>query len=405
MRPPSIGQSGQLEQPALDQPQIQSDPNTLLQRLRQPQEPQTAGFELARDVKQTISENKLHPVNSLDSSVYYSRTGNLVGLTSERQTEALADTLRSVGPGKVLLIETVGPLGGSYVEELRRSLPQALKMVPESERPEIRFFVSDGRPVLPNPNNPNTEYNQFSDYLTGLNQEKRGSGMVDRDTSLPNIDRGIPNWGNPKVVDYFIKERIDPTIALAKELGIKSIVVDDHIGVPPDKGDSKTTTNFKKANGLTAGRDTDDEFQNIITGAYGQVFKKIKDAGLDAGLSVPDQVDGSKKNFGIDVNKLAPLTDSIEIQAYRPSADLVEKMTDNLFSNISKNFEQYKNVEEIKVALVTRASGVDLSEAELIKQQKVIDAFQEDINTLYRARNIEPPNVGTSLWAHQNFYK
>ena len=80
-------------------------------------------------------------------------------------------------------------------------------------------------------------------------------------------------------------------------------------------------------------------------------------------------------------------------------------MTDNLFSNISKNFEKYKNAEEIKVALVTRASGVDLSEAELIKQQKVIDAFQEDINTLYRARNIEPPNVGTSLWAHQNFYK
>jgi hypothetical protein len=394
----SIGQRGSLDQP---QPE-QSNPL----QLAQAQNSQNLDIERAPGVKQPISDNREHPVNSLDSSVYFSRTGNLVGLTPERQTEVLANTMRSLGPGKVLLIETTGPLEGSYVEELRKSLPKALEMVPPSERPEIRFFVSDGRPVMANAARPDAPHNAFADYLQGLNNQQRGSGIVYADRSLPNVDRAIPNWGNPQVVDHFIRERIEPTIALAKELGIKSVVVDDHIGVPPDnKGkDIFPMSAFKKANGLAEDSSSDRQVQNIITGVYGQVLRKIDDAGLNAGLSSAADPAGSLR-FGIDMAKLAPLTNTIEIQGYRAEASQVQAMTNKLYDNIRDNFDQYKDVKEFKIALTTRANGVDLSEQELIRQQRVIDTFQEQLNGLYKNRGATPPDVGTSLWAHQHFYK
>ena len=80
-------------------------------------------------------------------------------------------------------------------------------------------------------------------------------------------------------------------------------------------------------------------------------------------------------------------------------------MTNELYDNIRDNFDQYKDVKEFKIALTTRANGVDLSEQELIRQQRVIDAFQGQLNTLYQNRGATPPDVGTSLWAHQHFYK
>ena len=126
--------------------------------------------------------------------------------------------MRSFGPGKVLLIETTGPLEGSYVEELRKSLPKALEMVPPSERLEIRFFVSDGRPVMANPARTDAPHNSFADYLQELNNKRRGSGIVYADRSLPNVDRAIPNWGNPQVVDHFIRERIEPLLHSQKSL-------------------------------------------------------------------------------------------------------------------------------------------------------------------------------------------
>jgi hypothetical protein len=388
-----ITSPGQLDQPNL----AQSTPSN---------DPQTLGLERASTIKQPISDNPEHPVNSRDASVYYSRTGNLIGLTPEKQADALADTMRSLGPGKTLLIETTGPLGGSYVDELRKSLPEALKMVPASERPEIRFFVSDGRPVLANPARPDAEHNPFADYLQGLNKEKPGSGLVYLDRSLPQVDRGIPNWGNPQVVDYFIKERIEPTIALAKELGIKSVVVDDHIGVPPDNPsrDIFPMSAFKKANGLAENSSSDRQVQNIITGAYSRALTKINDAGLDAGLSSATDPAGSLR-FGIDMAKLAPLTNTIEIQGYRPEIAQLQSVTNKLYDNIRDNFDQYKDVKEIKIALTTRANGVDLTESKLIGQQNVIEAFQENINKLYRKNGAEPPDVSTSLWAHQHFYK
>jgi hypothetical protein len=103
--------------------------------------------------------------------------------------------------------------------------------------------------------------------------------------------------------------------------------------------------------------------------------------------------------------KLAPLANTIEIQGYRAEASQVQAMTNKLFENIRDNFDQYKDVKEFKIALTTRANGVDLSEQELIRQQKVIDGFQEQLNGLYKKRGVEPPDVGTSLWAHQHFYK
>lgn len=58
-------------------------------------------------------------------------------------------------------------------------------------------------------------------------------------------------------------------------------------------------------------------------------------------------------------------------------------MTDTLFDNIRDNFDQYKDVKEFRIAPTTRANGVDLSEQELIRQQKVIDTFQGQLNTLH----------------------
>jgi hypothetical protein len=389
-------------QPKLDQPQLdQSSTPQLAQAQTQP------NLDIDRaNIKQPISDNREHPVNSPDSSVYFSRTGNLVGLTPEQQTETLANTMRSLGPGKVLLIETTGPLQGSYVEELRQSLPKALEMVPASERPEIRFFVSDGRPVMANPNRPDAPHNSFADYLQGLDREKPNSGIVYEDKSLPNVDRAVPNWGNQAVVDYFIRERIEPTIALAKELGIGSIMVDDHIGVPPDNNQTgvKTMTHFKRANGLAEDQSSDRQVQNIITGVYGQVLRKIDEAGLNAGLSSAADPVGSLR-FGIDMARLAPRTDTIEIQGYRPQASQLQAMTDKLYDNVRDNFDKYKDVKEFKVALTTRANGVDLSEQELISQQRIIDNFQGQLNGLYREQGVQAPNVSTSLWAHQHFYK
>jgi hypothetical protein len=389
-------------QPKLDQPQLdQSNMPQLAQAQTQP----TLDIDRT-NIKQPISDSREHPVNSPDSSVYFSRTGNLVGLTPERQAETLANAMRSLGPGKVLLIETTGPLEGSYVNELRQSLPKALEMVPPSERPEIRFFVSDGRPVMANPSRPESPHNPFADYLQGLNNEKPNSGIVYADKSLPNVDRAVPNWGNPQVVDYFIRERIEPTIALAKELGITSIMVDDHIGVPPDNNKTgvKTMTHFKTANGLAEDQSSDRQVQNIITGVYGQVMRKIDESGLHAGLSSAADPVGSLR-FGIDMARLAPRVDTIEIQGYRPQASQLQAMTDKLYDNIRDNFDKYKDVKEFKIALTTRANGVDLSEQELIRQQKVIDNFQEQLGGLYQKQGIQAPNVSTSLWAHQHFYK
>ena len=362
--------------------------------------PQSNDLQRTPGIKQPISDRPDHPVNSEGANVYFSRTNNLAGLSPEKQTEALANAMRSVGPGKVLLLETTGPKEGSYVAELRKSLPKALEMVPPSERPEIRFFISDGRPAIKDPAKPSSTHNEFGDYLQTLNREKPGSGMVYTDNSL-GVPRAVPNWANDKVFDRF-KTGIQETITLAKELGIRSVVVDDHVGIPPDNPNKGiySMTAFKTANGLT----TDKEVQNIVTGRYSQVLSMIKDAGLQPGLSTAADPAGSLR-FGIDVTKLAPITNSIEMQGYRAEAAQVQKMASNLVDTIRNNFEQYQNVGEIKIALITRANGVDLSEQELVRQQKVITDLQQDLNKLFKQHSATPPHVTTSLWTHQGFYK
>jgi hypothetical protein len=400
------------------------DPPTNTPQRTQSQQPQLSDLERTPGLRQPISDDTRHPVKSEGASVYFSRTGNLAGLSVEQQSQKLSEAMLSVGPGKVLLLEASGPAGGSYVEELRRALPKALEMVPPDKRPEIRFFVSDGRPVIRAPEDPNAEpslsapkqeRNAFADYLIALNREKPGSGMVDRDSSIAGVDRGIPNWGNPKVVDYFMRERIEPAIALAKEFGIKSIVLDDHIGITPDNPQKgiDTMSSFKRANGLDPrDRSSDAAVQEIITGVYRQGLQRIKDAGLEAGFSsaaepgrnTDNGLTGSLK-YGIRTNSLASLTDTIEIQGYRNDAKTVKGMTDSLLESIRGNFGQYVEVKEIKVALVTRANGKNLSEQTLIEQQAAIDTFEKQINALYRSQNKEPPKVTTSLWPYQEFYK
>jgi hypothetical protein len=355
-------------------------------------------------IKRPISNDPEHPVNSQGSSVYFSRTNNLAGLSVEQQAQKLADSMLSIGPGRVMLLETSGPAGGSYVEELRQALPKALEMVPPEKRPEIRLFMSDGRPLMPPRDGSKLADNEFSNFLVDLNKDKPGSGIVSIDKMKNGMERAVPNWANPEVVEYFMRERIEPAIALAKELGLKSVVMDDHIGIPPDNPNVNPPTHmmrdFKKANGGLS----NDQVEDIITGIYKQGLQKIKDAKLDAGLSTAAEPKGSLR-FGINMNELAGLTNTIEIQAYRPALSTVTAMADDLFKNVSAKFDEYKGVKEFKIALTTEPNQVKLTEQQLIQQQDVIDLFRKKIENLYKHEGVNPlPKVTTSLWAHQHFY-
>jgi hypothetical protein len=349
------------------------------------------------DLKLPISRDPGHPVNSQGVGVYFSRTDNLVGLPAEKQVPVLVEAMRGVGPGKVMLFEASGPRNGSYTDELGVALPAALQQIPADQRPEIRLFISDGRPVIGNPkhaSDPIAPNNDFTTFLQGLEEKKKGSGIVAVDNSQ-TPPRAIPNWNNPEVVDFYLRERVQPAIDLAKKLGVKQVLIDDHIGVPGAQMDD-----FKKANGFK----TDAQAQKAITGAYARVLDTIQGAGLQSGLSTAADPVGNLK-FGIDMARLAPKADTVEIQGYRQTPKLLGDMTNNLYDNISRNFEQYRDVKEIKIALVTRANGVDLSPDVLKQQQKGIDDFEKRIGTLYRSKGLEPPQVSTSLWAHQNFYQ
>jgi peptidoglycan hydrolase-like protein with peptidoglycan-binding domain len=251
--------------------------------------------------------------------------------------------------------------------------------------------------VIANPNqanDPTAPRNDFTTFLQGLEAQKKGSGIIHTDTSQ-SVHRVIPNWNNPEVVDYFIRERVQPTIELAQRLGIRDIVVDDHIGVPAEH-----MGRFKAANGLTSDR----QAQNVITGAYSQVLGAIREAGINPGLSTAADPVGNLR-FGIDMQRLAPQTNRIEIQGYRQSADAVGDMVNNLYNDVSRNFEQYRGVREFNIALVTRANGVSLTPDTLIQQQEVINRFEQRIGALYTSKGEQAPEVSTSLWAHQNFYQ
>ena len=350
------------------------------------------------DIKTPISENQGHPVNSRDVGVYYSRTDNLVVqgrvLSDQEQIEKLADAMRSVGPGKVMLIEASGPRDGDYTDDLRRTLPAALQLVPPEQRPEIRLFVSDGRPVVGDQSNPNGPYNDFATFLQGQDRNKAGSGTVQTDSSQ-SLPRAVPNWNNPAVVDFFIENRVQPAVQLAKDLGIGTVVVDDHIGIPP--GTSMDA--FKRVNGFN-----DSQAQNTITSAYERVLGTIDSAGLNTGISSAADPQGSLR-MGIDIARLAPRSDVVEIQGYRPTVDGVQKMADNLYDNISNNFEKYRGVDEFRIALATRANGQDIAAGTLQGQQAVVDRLEERLGDLYRQKGATPPEVNSSLWAHQHFFE
>jgi len=356
------------------------------------------GGERIPDIRTPISENRGHPVNSADVGVYYSRTDNLVVqgrvLSDQEQIEKLADAMRSVGPGKVMLLEASGPRDGDYTDDLRRTLPAALALVPPDQRPEIRLFVSDGRPVVGDRNNPNGPYNDFATFLQEQDRNRAGSGTVQTDSSQ-SLARAVPNWNNPAVVDFFIENRVQPAVQLARDLGIGSVMVDDHIGIPP--GPSMDA--FKRVNGFN-----DSQAQNAITGAYERVLGTIDSAGLNTGISSAAEPQGSLR-MGIDMARLAPRSDVVEIQGYRPTVEGVQRMADNLYDNISNNFERYRGVDEFRIALATRANGEDISAGTLQGQQAVVDRLEERLGELYRQKGATPPEVNSSLWAHQHFFE
>ena len=366
----------------------------------QPEQAQAnPGGERVPDIKTPISENRSHPVNSADVGVYYSRTDNLVVqgrvLSDQEQIEKLADAMRSVGPGKVMLIEASGPRDGDYTDDLRRTLPAALELVPPAQRPEIRLFVSDGRPVVGDQSNPNGPYNDFATFLQGQDRNRPGSGTVQTDSSQ-SLARAVPNWNNPAVVDFFIENRVQPAVQLARDLGIGSVMVDDHIGIPP----GPAMDAFKRVNGFN----NDSQAQNAITGAYERVLGTIDSAGLNTGISSAADPQGSLR-MGIDMARLAPRSDVVEIQGYRPTVDGVQRMADNLYDNISNNFERYRGVDEFRIALATRANGEDISAGTLQGQQAVVDRLEERLGDLYRQKGATPPEVNSSLWAHQHFFE
>lgn len=346
------------------------------------------------DVEVPISGNPAHPVNAPGVSVYYSRTDNLVGLNTEQQTQALVDAMRSTGPGKVLLLEANGPRDGSYVEELRRALPAALEQVPADQRPEIRLFISDGRPVVGSPNNQGQPYNDFAAFLQNLDAQRPNSGTVQIDSSQA-VPRAVPNWNNPEVVDFYLRERVQPAVDLAKELGIRTVVIDDHIGVPP----GANMNAFKRVNGLD-----DRGATNVITSAYDRALSTIENAGLQTGLSAAAEPQSTLR-FGIDMARLAPRADIVEIQGYRETPGQVQAMADRLYENVRDNFDRYRGVDEFKIALATRANGQNLTEDTLIAQQRTIDRLEDRLGDLYRSRGVEAPQVTTSLWAHQHFHE
>lgn len=356
------------------------------------------------DVEVPISGNPAHPVNAPGVTVYYSRTDNLVGLNTEQQTQALVDALRSTGPGKVLVLEANGPRDGSYVEELRRALPAALEQVPADQRPEIRLFISDGRPVVGTRNTEGQPYNDFAAFLQNLDAQRPNSGTVQIDNSQA-VSRAVPNWNNPEVVDFYMRERVQPAVDLAKELGIGTVIIDDHIGVPP----GANMTAFQRVNRLD-----DRGATNVISGAYERAFGIIENAGLKTGLSVASEPgvytnDGptGALRFGIDVPRIAQRggNEIVEIQAYRETSGQVQAMADRVFENVRDNFDRYRGVDEFKFALATRANKQDVSEDTLIAQQRIIDRLEERLGDLYRSRGAEPPQVTTSLWAHQHFHE
>lgn len=362
--------------------------------------------------KTPISNDPRHPVQSHEVSAYFSRTGNLDGRDTAAQAEAIASAMLSLRskpgePRNVLLLEASGPAGGSYVDELRKSLPIALSMVPEHQRPELRLFISDGRPVLPARGEEQSR-NEFANYLIELNKPpNQGRGLVDRDMSIPNVDRAVPNWGNPAVTDYFIRERVEPAIQLARQFGIEQIIVDDHIGIPKDTDANppvRSMTYFRRLNGENGKPLSQAGANDLVTGAYEQVLEKIKSSGLKTGLSSVAEPQ-SALAFGIDIDRLAKKTDAIEIQAYRSDAQAVRRITENLYQSIASHFEQYRDVSEFKFALVTRANKRDLTETTLIGQQEAIEAFERRVQRLYNKHGEDPPKTTTSLWAHQNFYK
>jgi hypothetical protein len=354
-----------------------------------------------------ISSDPRHPVNSTRSNVYLSRTDNLIGLTPQAQAAVLVDAMRSVGRGNVLLLEASGPRNGSYTDELRVAMREAFNQVPKEQRPEIRLFISDGRPVVGGPNQPNdptAPRNDFGQFLQTLETQKKNSGIAVADDSQNN-PRVIPNWRNPEVVDYFINNRVQPAIALARDLGITNIVVDDHMGVPP-----KQMPTFMQNTGIT----NNAQAVNTITGAYEQVFGAIRAGGMTPGLSTAADPAGNL-GFGIDTKRLAGnrdnpdnrngRADTIEIQAYRQTPALVGTMLDNLYNDVSRNFEQYRNIKEFNIALTTRANNVNLTPDTLIQQQALVDKFEVRIQQLYRDNKAQVPQVNTSLWAHQHFYQ
>ncbi len=359
----------------------------------QPSQPVTS----VPDLKLPVSTNPNHPVNSPGSNVYFSRTDNLVGLSPEKQAEILIETMRSMGPGKVLLVEASGPRNGSYTNELGVALRTAMDKVPEGQRPEIRLFISDGRPVVADPkqaNDPTAPRNDFTTFLQGLEAQKKNSGIAVTDNSQ-GVPRVIPNWNNPEVVDYFMRERVQPTIALAQSLGIKSIVVDDHIGVPVAQ-----MPEFMRVNRMT----NTGQAVEAVSGAYEQVFGAIRGAGINPGLSTAG--DPAKNlEFGIDTKRLADDVSRIEIQAYRQTPELVGTMLNNLYNDVSRNFEQYRDVKEFNIALVNRANNINLTPDVLIQQQGLINKFEERIGALYTSKGEKAPDVSTSLWAHQHFYQ
>jgi hypothetical protein len=343
-------------------------------------------------VKQPISASKDHPVNQPDNTIYLSRTGNFnVGgrlLDEVERTKITEDVLRRAGPNGRLAIEADGSYG-SYIAEVMplltgRSSPGALATIPPDQRPDISFLLSGGRPLL------NTDFGQV---VTS------GEGREVGRTTDQNVTRVVPNWANASVATAYMS-RVDDVIAQAKVGGLRpNITVDDHMGVPP-----AMMSTFKALNGLAPTERSDVAAQKIITGRIGEIADKAHANGGDFTLSLVGNPKDARK-FGVDPFLIGNKIDVLEMQLYRESPENVKQNLEVAFNELKDRLSELPNMKEIRVALTTRANGHNLTESELIGQQKEVNAFETRLVALYRSQGLEPPKVTTSLWQYSSFYK
>jgi hypothetical protein len=303
-------------------------------------------------------------------------------LPEAEQVKIIQDVLRSAGPTGKVSPEGTGTYG-VYTSETMPLYKKALESIPIEERPQFSLLLSGGRPLL------------GSDLGKLATEDKaREAGKV----TDQGVTRVVPNWGNQVVAAAYLAQ-VDRAIADTKAAGIRpNATVDDHMGIPPLMMGA-----FKMKNGLRDDPSTDAQAQKIVTGRIGEIADRVHAAGGEFTLSLVGNPKDARRH-GVDPFLIGPKIDVLEMQLYRESPGIVKQNLDVAYNELKGRIAELPNMTEIRIALKPRANNHDLTEGELIGQQKEVEAFKARIELLYKDRP-PPPKVTTSLWQYGEFYK